>query len=80
MAYRPEWFEHKAKGRSVLAIAMDAHMGTTGACEFSPLDRADDISLLKWVLSSWQPAKHSVDFDEAVRKLIEASLREAGEL
>ena len=80
MAYRPEWFSQKAYGRSVLNIALDVHMGTTGACDRSPIEMADDVSLLKWVLDNWQPSTHSLEFDEAVRRLIEAALREAGEL
>ena len=67
--------------RSLLEIALDVHMNTTGSCEYHPDEVAEDTATLRKALQYWEETtfKKSKAFDEAVKKLIEATLYEAGE-
>ena len=67
--------------RSLLQIALDVHMCTTGACDDHPDQVARDKATLQKALKYWEPTsfKKAEPFDDAVKKLIEATLYEAGE-
>ena len=75
--YRPEWFEKDADGRSVIDVALDVHMTTTGAFERSidSGDQAKDIELLKHVLNDWKDPSGS--FDLSVKLLIQEAIIDA---
>lgn len=73
--YRPEWFDRE---RSVLEIALDLHMGISGAMDCSEADIENDAKHIQHVLDFWQDSllKSSKIFDESVRVLLCAAMIE----
>jgi hypothetical protein len=75
--YRPKWVEKALDGRSVLSCALDVHMTTTGSYERSRFDQMQDVRVLFHVIKHWRSSLHfTYDFDESVKKLIQAALNE----
>ena len=74
MAYRSELQAAVLQGRSVLNVALDVHMATTGSAENFNYDASIDVALLKDILQSWKPGKSR--FDEAVKILLESAIEE----
>jgi hypothetical protein len=68
----------KEDPRSLLDIALDVHMTNTGAYERGEQSYVADLRHLAKKLEEWEPGHaNSLDFDMAVRELVEAALQEA---
>jgi len=67
------------KGRSLLQVALDVHMYTTGASERPYQEQQDDIKLLQKKIIEWEPSVllENKAFDDLVRLLCIQSLVEA---
>lgn len=72
-----ELLEKRRDRRSLLEIALDVHMTTTGNSERSLKAQDRDVEALRLALDTWehQLCKYE-DFDNAVRALIKAALDE----
>lgn len=85
MAYREQWVEEILGDRSVLEVALDVHMTSTGAMERPFGDNGvyqrRDIDALLEIDRSWKPTMldKSLRFDNAVREVVRAALAECGE-
>ena len=79
--YREQWVADILGDRSVLSVALDVHMATTGAAECPPESQEKDILALREVESTWRPTFKdgtNRDFDNAVLHLIRVAIHEAG--
>lgn len=78
MPYRPEWFVERIQDATLLDVALDVHMTTTGALHRDPLKQHSDIKLLEYALATWQPSTGKngcwEDFDNAVKNLIRVAI------
>lgn len=74
--YREQWVQDILRGRSVLAVALDVHMTTTGSLDRPTEQQSSDIRALQEVDADWQNP-WICDFDDCVRALIQAALKEA---
>lgn len=74
--YREPWVDEILCGRSVVQVALDVHMTTTGAMERDIESQKADLRALKNVLSTWRESANSVckTFDDSVFQLISVAL------
>lgn len=76
--YREQWAVNILDGRSILDCCLDVHMTTTGASERTLTEQSNDLDVLEHTLAKWRAGhKNAVNFDNAVRQLIVATLEEA---
>lgn len=78
MAYRSEWFEKVAAGRSVLQIALDVHSTKNGSLERGHSQQLDDMVALREAVSGWQKSvlRDYQKFDDLVAEIIHVALTE----
>lgn len=76
MGYRPEWWEHFAKQRSILDIALDLKMARSGASDGDPIQYKENLMMVEWIVDNWQPSSHEHDqpFDNAVHQILVEAL------
>lgn len=76
MAYRSEFFEQVAQGRSVLGIALDIHSRVCGSMERGPDELIRrDVQALREVIDNWIVSQRA--FDTCVLNLLIEAVAEA---
>jgi hypothetical protein len=74
MPQRSEQFYSTLGKRSILQLALDVHMTTTGAFERNPADQEKDVEALREVASTWEASR--LEFDRLVLSLVMTTLDE----
>lgn len=69
----------RAQGnRSLLDVALEVHMATTGSLETTPEATALNVRLLEIALATWEPSLGDTEeFDGAVKRVLEVAVSEA---
>lgn len=75
--YREKWVADILGDRSVLQVALDVHMTTTGSSERSRETQERDVLALREVEATWTN-HHACDFDDCVLELVRVTIKEAG--
>ncbi len=73
--YRSIEYQERCKG-SILDMALELHGMITGASDWNEEDVSNYVFCIEEVLNTWKPAIHHKEFDNYVKKLLEAAIDE----